>query len=84
MQISFKVHTKVLLTLSILMGFPIQIKAITMGLSILCFNGLEFPKYDVYLTMMIVFILANSVGYEEMLHLLWVFKVCQSTSFTKG
>ena len=46
------------------MGIPIQIKAKEMEKSILCFKGSQIgiPNYGVFLTMRIVFILANSAG----------------------
>ena len=58
------------LTHCTLMDFSIQIKMMRMGLSIVYFSGhrLSFPKYDIVLSLRIVFTLTNSVDPDEMLH----------------
>ena len=68
------------------MDFPVQINKIRMGLSIIYFKGSQvgFSKYFNYelQSLNVIFILANSAGPDEMLHLvhfIWVFTVCQST-----
>ena len=43
-------------------------------------TGLKFKNCDPYLSLKIVFILANSVDTGEMPHFIWVFTVCQSPS----
>ena len=50
------------------MDFPIQINAIKMGLSIIYFKDhiLEFPKYDVYLSLKTVLMTAKSIDPDEM------------------
>ena len=50
------------------MDFPINIDTISMGLPILYFKGpeVEVLNYDVFLSLKVVFILANSADPEEM------------------
>ena len=59
-----------MLTFRILMGSPIDIDAITMVLSILCLKGskVQVSKYDVFLFLNVVLILANSADPYEMQH----------------
>ena len=50
------------------MDFPIHIKAIRMGLSIIYFKGsqVRITNYDVFLSLRTVLILTNSVNPNEM------------------
>ena len=60
-----------------LMDYPIHIDTISMELFILYFDGfpVKLSINDVFLSLKIVFIIANSVDPDE----IWVFTVCQST-----
>ena len=52
------------------MDYPIHIYTISMELSILCFRGLVVKisiKFDIFLSLKIVFILANIADPDEML-----------------
>ena len=51
------------------MDFPIQIKAIRMGLSIISLKGSQaFPNYHVFLSLRTVFHLTNSADTDKMPH----------------
>ena len=72
------------LTCCILMDFPIHIDTISMGLPIVYLKGsqvdcskLHLYDVQVFLSLKVVLILANSADPDEMLHL--VFTVYQST-----
>ena len=58
------------LTLRILIDFPIHIDTICMGLPIVYFKGsqVEFLMYDVFCSLKVVLIIANSVDPDEMQH----------------
>ena len=49
------------------MDFPIQIKAIRMGMSIVCFKGSQvgISNSDVFLSLVIAFTITNSVDPDE-------------------
>ena len=57
----------VILTLCILIDFPIHIDTIKMRLTIVFFKGLQvdFLNYDVFLSLKFVLILANSVDPDK-------------------
>ena len=59
------------------MNFPIHSDTKSMGLSIVYFKGsqVNFSKYDVFLSLKVVLILANSADPD----FIWVFTVCQHT-----
>ena len=63
-------HSQEILTLCILMDFPIQIHRIRMGLFIIYFKGsqVEYSTNYVLQSPKIVFIIANSAGPDEMQH----------------
>ena len=58
------------LTVSILVDFPIHIDKINMGLPIVFFKGsqVKFSKCDVFLSVRVVLILANSADPDQMQH----------------
>ena len=60
-------YAHIQLTFCILMDFPIHIKAIKMGLSIIYLKGHRplFPDYDLFLSLRIVLTLTNSVDPDE-------------------
>ena len=59
-----------ILTIFILMDYPIHIDTISMGLFILCFKGHRstFLNYDAFMSLKFIFILANCADPDEMPH----------------
>ena len=57
-----------LLTLCILMDFPIHIDTISMGLPIVHFKGSQVEFYNAILSLKVILILANSADPDEMQH----------------
>ena len=69
-MLSEKLDVRNHLTLCILMDFPIYIDTISMGLPIVYLKGtqVDFLTYDVFLSLKIGLIIANSADPDEMQH----------------